>query len=86
MLTGEVHEAENGELLKGTSFGAVKDVEVLMVFGWAESSSDTEGSFPGFRNNVWLEFLNGGYWVLNICFEGVDYLSPKNNLRQWVRK
>ena len=52
-----------------------------MVHGYVEGPWDVEGSFPGFRENVWLEFLKGGYWVLNICFDGVDDLNLKNDLR-----
>ena len=77
----KVHEAENGELLKWTSFGAVKDVEVLMVLDRVEGSLDVEGSFPEFRDNAWLGFLNSGYWVLNLYFDKVDNLNPKYNLR-----
>ena len=50
-----------------------------MVLGCVEGSSGVEGSFAGFGDNVWLEFLNGGYWVLNLCIDGVDDLNPKNN-------
>ena len=50
----KVHEAENGELLKWTSFGAVKDVQVLIVLGCVEGSSDVESSFIGFGDNLWL--------------------------------
>ena len=50
----KVHEAENGELLKWTSFGAVKDVQVLIVLCCVEGSSDVESSFIGFGDNLWL--------------------------------